>query len=339
MRRHEAATAKERSVLNELEKMGSRLDAAKRAIRNIKGKIDKANRDIRKAERELKQALSDLKVTGQRLGIVVRAWSIARQALPLRRMWDGHRSVRQDLMFASLATSESSVIEALTMRSELVKKKKSDLERQKKDQQRLRAKEQDHFATLEREKKARDAWLKDVRQEKASSRAAVIELKDAQKQMEELLALLRQELKKTEPTEPGGVELEDLKGRLPWPVIGRVVEKFGVHRHPIFRVEVMHQGVTVASEEGAAVKAVADGRVVFANTVKGYGETVILQHGGEMYTLYGQLGLRSVTVGEEIKEGGILGYVGEGLRGEPTSYFEVRKGAKALDPLDWLRKR
>jgi len=339
-KRHEAASTRERSLLDELEQMGARLDGVKREIRDTKRKIEKVSGEIRRAERQLKSALSELKVTGRRLGLVARAWYVSQTALPMRRLANPIEEDLHEMAFAALATTEASEAERLTSRSELVKEKKAALEKVKKSEQKLKAREQNRLAALEQEKQGRDAWLRDVRQEKAASRSAVAELRDAQRQMEELLSLLRKELLQSQaPKGEGGVDLSEVKGAMPWPVAGQVVETFGVHQHPIFRVQVVHQGVTIASEEGAAVKAVGGGRVVHANTMRGYGQIAIVQHGGEMYTLYGQLGQVSVTIGDIVREGSILGYVGEGLRGEPTMYFEVRRGGKALDPMDWLRKK
>lgn len=339
MKLHEAASVRERSLLGELEKMGARMDAVKKDLRDTKRKIEKVTGEIRRAERELKAALTELRGTNRRLGAVVRAWYLSAVATPLSQWTEPVDASVADVAFRALAGSEAGDVERLTATSERVTEKKLSLEKVRKSEQKLKAREQERLAALGKEKKSRDQWLGDVRHEKAAVHAALSELRDAQKQMENLLALLQKELRAAPDSTGEGRELTDAKGSLPWPVPGKVVESFGSHQHPLFRVNVVHQGVTIKTEEGAAVKAVSEGRVAFADTIKGYGQVVIVQHGDQMYTLYGQLGQIDVTAGEQVRPGSIVGYVGEGLRGEPTMYFEVRKGGKALDPMDWLRRK
>ncbi len=128
--------------------------------------------------------------------------------------------------------------------------------------------------------------------------------------------------------------LTPFKGDLDWPVAGTVRQGFGtsVAGRPALR------GIELAGAQGAAVQAVHDGIVAFADTFTGYGQLVILDHGSQTFTLYGNLGEIQVAKGERVGRGQPLGTVG--LAGDTAAlYFELRVDGRAVDPLQWLAKR
>ena len=124
------------------------------------------------------------------------------------------------------------------------------------------------------------------------------------------------------------------KGDLDWPSAGTVRQRFGavIGGRPALR------GIELAGAQGAAVQAVHDGTVAFADAFTGYGQLVILDHGNQTFTLYGNLGELQVTKGERVGRGQPLGTVG--LSGDTAAlYFELRVDGRAVDPLQWLAKR
>jgi septal ring factor EnvC (AmiA/AmiB activator) len=100
------------------------------------------------------------------------------------------------------------------------------------------------------------------------------------------------------------------------------------------------RGIEIGAPEGDPVTAVFAGRVAFADWYTGYGLLVIVDHGGDYFTLYGHLREVAVRVGDRVDPGALLGRVGEtaSLTG-PNLYFEVREGTDALNPLQWLDRR
>lgn len=142
---------------------------------------------------------------------------------------------------------------------------------------------------------------------------------------------------------PGSISTRDL-GALDWPVEGDLVFRFGPERKPN-GVVLKYNGIGIAAAPGTSVKAVEAGTVEIAGPLEGYGNSVVVGHGGGYYTLY--LRLRSVGVrsGQQITAGQILGTVGgEGTPEGAHLEFQVRTptagGAPtAVDPLNWLRAR
>ena len=125
-----------------------------------------------------------------------------------------------------------------------------------------------------------------------------------------------------------------VKGKLPWPVKGRVLAKYGQLRAggPL-----KWQGLVIGAERGAQVRAPFHGRVVYADWLPGLGLLIVLDHGGGYMSLYGHNEQVYRRVGDRVAPGDALAAVGEaaGL-GRPGLYLEIRKGKQTLDPQEWL---
>jgi len=180
--------------------------------------------------------------------------------------------------------------------------------------------------------------LGQVRQDRASERAALQELEAAALALEETLERLR-------GRDRGGWDKSNAEpfasrqGRLGLPVVAPVARGFGRVVDDEFRTETFRKGVDFAAAAGAPVRAVAPGEVRFAGWFRGYGRIVILDHGDGYFTVSGHLEAVEVAVGELVGEGDDLGTVGEtGSLSGPRLYFEIRQGAEPLDPAEWLER-
>lgn len=127
------------------------------------------------------------------------------------------------------------------------------------------------------------------------------------------------------------------KGRLPAPAQGLVEVGYGKVVNPRFNTVTVQKGIDIRAALGAKVNAVATGRVVFSGWLKGYGNLIILDHGGNYHSLYAHLANSQVEVGNEVEEGEEIGQVGDtgSLKGAYL-YFEIRKQGQAVDPQSWL---
>ena len=139
------------------------------------------------------------------------------------------------------------------------------------------------------------------------------------------------------PAPPAGPDPLRLRGTLPWPASGNVVQGFGPRRHPRFGTLVPHNGIAIAAPAGADVRAIVDGKVAFADWFQGYGRTVIIDHGAGFMTVQSHLSAVIVSVGQVVTQGQLLGLVGdsgslEGVR----LYFEIRREGTPQDPEGWL---
>lgn len=100
----------------------------------------------------------------------------------------------------------------------------------------------------------------------------------------------------------------------------------------------MHTGIDIAAPYGASVLAAADGDVILAGWVSGYGKTIIIDNGSGISTLYAHLSTIKVSIGQKVKKGETIGYVGAtGYATGPHLHFEVRINGDVTDPLNFLR--
>lgn len=130
------------------------------------------------------------------------------------------------------------------------------------------------------------------------------------------------------------VNFSTLKGQLPWPVKGKLAQKFGSPRS-----ESLWDGVLIDAREGAEIHAVTRGEVVYAEWLRGYGLLTIIDHGKGYMSLYAFNQSLYKRVGEWVEAGEIIASVGQsGGRSQPGLYFGIRKQGKPVDPLEWCRK-
>ncbi len=138
---------------------------------------------------------------------------------------------------------------------------------------------------------------------------------------------------------PPAVGLGTLRGQLPWPTDGRIVAGFGRQVHPRFGTETFRSGVDIEAEEGALIRAVYSGTVLYRGWLRGYGNLIILDHGVGYYTVYAHASELLVEEGDRVKAGQGIARVGEtGSLVGPRLYFEVRYQGRPEDPEQWLRR-
>jgi septal ring factor EnvC (AmiA/AmiB activator) len=124
--------------------------------------------------------------------------------------------------------------------------------------------------------------------------------------------------------------LKPFRGDLDWPVAGAVRRRF---------VRASFPGIEIAADEGSQVRAIHDGIVAFADTFSGFGKLVILDHGSQTFSLYGDLLEVTARKGARLERGQPVGSVGPTPTAGPGVYFELRVDGQAVDPLQWLKQK
>ena len=136
-------------------------------------------------------------------------------------------------------------------------------------------------------------------------------------------------------TARGGFLAPEIAQKLSWPVEGEIVCSFGSRKEGV-----RLKGILLRAREGAFVKAAQAGRVGFVDeSLRGYGKTVIVEHTSELSTVYAQNAELLVSLGQWVQKGEPIAKVGRDGKGAlPLLYFEVRRQARAEDPLNYLKK-
>jgi murein DD-endopeptidase MepM/ murein hydrolase activator NlpD len=136
----------------------------------------------------------------------------------------------------------------------------------------------------------------------------------------------------TSSAAPGGT------GQLAWPATGPITSPFGWRTHPIFGDTRFHEGLDIGAPYGAAVFAADSGTVVFAGVMSGYGNVLVVDHGGGLATAYAHLSAFQVSYGQSVARGQQIANVGcTGYCTGPHLHFEVRVNGSPVDPMPYLQ--
>jgi murein hydrolase activator len=195
-----------------------------------------------------------------------------------------------------------------------------------------------HQGTLTALEAARAERRERVRQLAARIRSEEEELRQLQgdeRQLTRLLDELRTALADV-PANLGRQPFAALRGRLPWPLRGRLLARYG---QPKAAGRLRWNGLWIAGSEGDPVRAVARGRVAYVGWMHAYGLIAVLEHEGGYYSLYGHNQSVAVGVGDWVQPGDVIAAVGATGGHEASGlYFELRKGTEAINPRLWLRR-
>jgi len=203
------------------------------------------------------------------------------------------------------------------------------------ERERLAALEADsrrELSSVDAARAERNAALRKMNTRIRSGSDTVAKLKREAAALEKLIADLRKAMKDLPPT--GGQAFEKVRGRLAWPVAGKLGAKFGQARGGGLK----WNGVLIEAGRGAEVRALYDGRVAYADWLPGMGLLLIIDHGGYM-SLYAHNEQLFKAAGDRVEGGEIVSTVGDsGGRSNPGLYLEIRRGAKPVDPVPWFRR-
>lgn len=285
----------------------------------------------------------------------------------LQLVLSGEESQRSERMLAYFGylndARQKSIAELQQTRTDLSAQKTSLVDKQA-QQKSLLSQQQNQQQTLEGARQARQKTLTTLESSLEKDQAQLVELRQNESRLRDKIAKAEREAKARaereareaqqvrereaqakrkgttyKPTEneralvsrTGG--LGRPAGQAIWPVRGRVEHRFGEQ----LQGELRWKGLVIAAPEGTEVKAIADGRVLMADWLQGYGLVVVVEHGKGDMSLYGYNQSALVGVGTQVKAGQPIALVGNsGGRGTPSLYFEIRRQGQAVNPVPWL---
>ncbi|MCO4322197.1 murein hydrolase activator EnvC family protein [Aliidiomarina quisquiliarum] len=183
--------------------------------------------------------------------------------------------------------------------------------------------------TQQNEQEQRVAALQAAQSSTSSELQAMLQ---NEQEMTELLAALADVLRASDINLSG---LANLRGKLPWPLSGQLRHRFGEQRSS----QVNWRGIVINGTAEVPVRSIADGRVLFADWLRGFGLVIVLDHGEGFMSLYGYNQALMFDVGEAVRQGQIISLVGQsGGQSEPGLYFEIRHRGDPVNPSTYLTK-
>jgi len=310
-----------------------------RTAREIAQVTDEANRK----RREIERRLASLYKAGE-LGALRMFFSA--ESFP--QMAENIRYMR------SILENDKKIFAEYNQKIEQLRKLKGDLEQDAARKARIKQGIALKKREIEEEKGKKALYLTKVRQDRKGYEASLRELQAnaarLQTMIERLDALSRRKLS-SRHEKPGSrlkpaPELPPVpdrgfasqKGRMSLPVKGEIIESFGKHKHPEFNSYTFSNGMSISAGMGTEIRSIYDGNIIFADYLKGYGNMVIIDHGGGYMSLYAHAGRILKKVGAEVSRNEAVATVGDMDSGRgPMLYFEIRHQKKPVDPAGWVR--
>ena len=311
------------NVEAEKEEVSNRLAEVKEEIEELQPKVDEIAAEV--AEANAKVADIEAKISQKQIEMKEREEGLYQR---LRVMYKNGSVGFLDVLLGSSSISE--LVSNLEMIQMIYKNDMNVLETLEEEQKELEIIQEElveEQAVLETKKAELDVELAELNTLKA-------ELEEAEDKFLEEAKALADEIKNM--TNP---EVEYVGGAYVWPVPSSryLTSEFGWRLHPIFNTWKYHSGTDIAASHGANVLACASGTVILSEYYGGYGECIIIDHGGGITSLYGHLSQRLVSVGQEVSGGELIGYIGStGWSTGPHLHLEFTVNGELVDPMGYV---
>lgn len=314
-RRIELQTKSSKQQLSEL---SARLEKQREALHKIE-------KQKNQTEEQIRHRLVVLYKTGE-VGLVRALLSEAERPRDIAEKYAFlSRMVRHDRELLNAYRQQSQNYQAAVIEIEGLRKKQASIVlRENKEQE-----------TLQKARKSKAALLAKVKQDAELLNGMLQGLRAKAARLNELVKKL--ETEHTQPYTENLKGLLPLKGRLSWPVPGKLRVGFGTSRHGDLGTLIESHGFDIEAAVGTPVHAAANGKVIFANNLRGYGKLLIIDHGSKYYTLYAHIARFAKQLGDSVAAAEVIAY--SGYEGRDAVYFEIRQGGKPLDPAGWLKPR
>ncbi|MEK6577560.1 MAG: peptidoglycan DD-metalloendopeptidase family protein [Nitrospirota bacterium] len=329
----------EGSILSRIEELDYQLGDKEDLLRGIDRGLSKKDGEIEGLEGETKRLKGDL-VAGKK-----------RVRERIRRMYKEGRLVSLKVIFSAtdhidllkryhymewLRRRDLEVIEGYEATLRALELKANRLEQVRNEMWKAKNEVTGLMREIEGHRRQKEGLLTRVRLERSSYEKVISELEEEATELQSLI----KELEARRSKEATSLGFANEKGRLNWPVSGKIVSSFGRQKHSRFDTYIYKKGLEIRSFNGDNIMAIYKGTVVYAGWFRGYGQLIILDHGDSYFSLYAHAARLLVTVGDRVKKEQIIGEIGDtGLSNGNDLYFEIRHGANPIDPILWLKNR
>ena len=335
------ASTKERDLLEELEVIDALLQMrrsevikAEIELAGLKKRIETVKKRIKKLEEEKKNRKGGLK---KRLKALYKLGNIG----PVNLLFSSgsHLELEKRYIFMqSVIEKDALAIERYLSGIDVLNDSYGAIEAKRSEAKAVRLKLAAQKEKSKRQLNKKKKLIASIARSKALHEKKLAQLKASSVRLESLLVRLEDSLKASRYISYGGGGFSALKGRLVLPYNGEVTAFFGKSKDVDFNTDIIRKGIDIAAPWGSEVVAIYDGKVIYADSFKGYGNIVIIDHGEGYYTLSANLSKILKEKGEELSAGAVVALSGDtGSLTGPRLYFEIRYRGKPVDPLDWLR--
>ena len=308
-------------------------------LESLRRRLSEQSRALRKTTAERAAAEAVLRRHRSTLSKQVRAAYVIGQRGQTRLLLNQDGSQRLSRVMTYYDYLNRARVNRIRLILDQVQTLESLAKKMKKDSAALQSVRDEQLATLtvlEATRGERGERVKDLASRIKDEEGELKNLQADERELAQLLKELRSALADV-PVNLGSKPFVQLKGRLNWPLRGKLLARFG---DPKAGGKLKWNGLWIAGKEGETVQAVARGRVAYVGWMHRYGLITVLEHEGGFYSLYGHNQSVAVGVGDWVQTGDIIASVGATGGHEKTGlYFELRKGTDAINPRPWLKTK
>ncbi|WP_261903448.1 murein hydrolase activator EnvC family protein [Vibrio fortis] len=321
------------SLQANLKKQELSIASLEKDIKESKKQLATANANVQQLNNKIQALTTQKQVHTQKLEQLIQTYYMTRRAKASSHILNtGVEEDRISHYYQHLAKTRTTTIKA-------IEQTQTELE----ESQRLRKAEQEQIASLLKQQTTkRDQLAKTQAQRKKTVGSIKKSISGDQNYLAELQrneTRLKAEIAKAEKAareRRNAVPMDGLakrKGKLPWPIKGKVLHNYGTRQTG----QINWKGMVINASYGQQVKSVYSGTVVFAEYLRGYGLVVLLDHGKGDMTLYGFNQALLKKEGDKVKAGEAIALAGDtGGQSRPSLYFEIRRNSQAQNPKSWL---
>ncbi len=352
---------KAKKIRNELKSKKGKVKDALKKEKSIFSRIQRIQKEIKKKQKELKGFDKRISETqpkilnlSKEINLLVKKQDHKREYLNerLKTLYkqqygenvrilisakDQQDLIRKSKYISLLAYQDSKVLKNYRSEIKIIELKKTDMETLQKNLKENKRQANKKKKELEINRLRKDKLLATIKSKRSMYERTIKELEESSIKLKEMIKSLE---KQKIPKSVRGKGFRALRGHLPWPLPGKVVVPFGKYKNPKFNITVFKNGIEIKTSLNDRPRAVAGGKVVYADWFKGYGLLLIINHGSGYHSLYGNLSEIFNKTGDIISEGNIIGKTGiSRILNAPTLYFEIRHKGKPVNPLKWLKKK
>ncbi|NLD05486.1 MAG: peptidoglycan DD-metalloendopeptidase family protein [Synergistaceae bacterium] len=336
-------TKKERTVTQQIEVLSQKITITQQKVSVVTLKVKKIQRNIVKLSNEIvnknKKIAEVEELLKLRLVSIYKYGGVTDFNLLLSSQ-GAEDAMANSYLLAKIAEQDQQLITELKFQKQKLNETQEQLKVQKLSLESHGKELKTQTHELKGAANERNSILARVRKDKDLYMAQHNELLRASKELQatvkRLLTEKRKLAAKKNPGKPQTVYYRG--GRLAWPVQGTITSTFGTRIHPIFKTKITHTGLDISAPKGTPVKAADTGEVLFTGWLSGYGHVVILDHGGNLTTVYAHLSRIECTEGAKVNRGGLIGRVGStGVATGNHLHFETRVNGDAVNPMRYLQ--
>jgi septal ring factor EnvC (AmiA/AmiB activator) len=332
----------EKQALVEFLEMEERLGLTEQLIGRLLSRESSVGRELKAKRRTLRETDSTLyshrKNTARRLRDVYKRGRFGRNAAAVAAFSPLDLGSKPRFLSSLLVRDQEMLVAIEALKAELTQRKRN-LDMVKPEISWMQGRKQREQMTRLEALAEKEKTLDRIESKKRLCLRAIGELEEEARGLREALGRPQNEdgrtVKVDDATEGS---FEALKGKLPWPLEGTVIRAFGRQIEGRFRTATENPGIEIRAKSRSPVLAAAAGVVAYSSRLKRYGGLVLLEHVGGYYTLYARLSEVSVPSGDRVGRLEPIGWVGgDASATAGCLHFEIRKGRRALDPLEWLK--